>query len=267
MELIRAKELIKNSNEINMNILLVQKVRLTEKWRAENITSSFTRIYMVTSGSGYLRYADKEIIMKPGGVYVIPAGIALSYGCIDHLEKIYVHLSIPLFNNLDLFNGTDKIFEFYEKEKIDMVGECFDGDTALKVIKFRAYLFDLVGRCFEQNKDTKIQNYSDYVFDIINYVEKNLSAKLTVETIAEALFTSTAKIRKKFMAEMGTAIGKYIDERLMLRAELEVRGTDFSIKVISEKLGFCDQFYFSKRFSAKYGMPPLKYRKEQVYKK
>lgn len=266
MEYGPATQLIRNSNEINMDFLHVRKIMLTEGWRAKNITSSFTRIYMIISGSGYLRYGDKEISMVPGGIYVIPSGLTMSYGCIGHLEKVYFHIFQPLSNNLDIFNVANQIFEFHDKEMIDTILENLDGDTALKVMRIKQCLLELTCRCFENTDDIPLHKYSDYVSEIIAYTEKNLSVNLTVEKIADALFTSPAKLRKKFLEETGMSIGKYVDERIMFMAELEVRAQKLSIKEISDKLGFCDQFYFSRCFSRKYGMSPMRYRKEEVYK-
>lgn len=266
MEYGAATQLIRNSNELNMDFLHARKIRLTERWRSENITSSFTRIYMITSGDGYLRYRDKEIRMVPGGIYIIPAGLTMSYGCIGHLEKVYFHIFQPLSNNLDIFNVTDEIFEFHDQKIIDVILENIDGDTALKVTRIKMCLLDLFCRCFEKTDGIPLLKYSEYVSEIISYVEKNLSVNLTVERIAESLFTSPAKLRKKFLEETGISIGKYIDERIMFMAELEVRAQKLSIKEISDKLGFCDQFYFSRSFSKKYGMSPMRYRKYEVYK-
>lgn len=258
--------LIKNSNEINMDILQTQWIRLSESWKAENLTSSFTRVYMVISGEGYLKYEDKHIQMLPGRVYVIPAGVSLSYGCIGHLEKLYFHLSLPHTNNLDLFMGVNKIFEFEDKDNIDMLMKVSEGDTAQSVMKTKAYLYSLISKCFDESKDIKLRKYSEYVTEILSYVEGNLSAGLTVDKIAEELFTSPAKIRKKFLDETGTTIGKYIDERIMFMAELEVRAGKKSIKEISDELGFCDQFYFSRCYSRKYGISPMRYRKDSHYR-
>ena len=97
-------------------------------------------------------------------------------------------------------------------------------------------------------------------------IEKNPSIQLSVEKIANELFISPVTVHKIFKEEMGIPIGKYIDDYVMFNAEFEVRQGTLSIREISEKLGFCDQFYFSRRFSQKYGMSPMKYRKEQQYK-
>ena len=258
--------LIRNANEIDMDILQIQWIRLSESWKAHNITSSFTRVYMIISGEGYLETKGERITMLPGRVYVIPAGVPLSYGCKGHLEKLYFHLSLPLMNNLDLFVGINQIFEFEDKENIAMLMECGEGDTAIKVMKAKAYLYGLVARCLERSKEIELHKHSDYVAEIISFIEENLSANLTVEKIADKLFTSPAKLRKKFLEETGMTIGKYIDERVMFVAELEVRARKKSLKEISDSLGFCDQFYFSRCYTKKYGLSPMKYRKEGNYR-
>lgn len=258
--------LIRNLNEINMDILQIQWIKLGEGWKAQNLISSFTRVYMIISGEGYLKTEDKHITMRPGHVYVIPAGVSLSYGCVGHLEKLYFHVSLPLNNNLDLFIGVNDIFEFEDKENIDLLMSCGEGDTALRVMRAKAYLYGLISKCLEKSREIELRKYSDYVTEIISYVEDNLSANLTVDKIADSLFTSPAKLRKKFLEETGMTIGKYIDERVMFIAELEVRAREKSLKEISDSLGFCDQFYFSRCYTKKYGISPMKYRKAGNYR-
>ena len=92
----------------------------------------------------------------------------------------------------------------------------------------------------------------------------NISADLSMEKIAKALSTSSEKLRKTFRSETGISIGKYIDNRVMHKAELMVREDRYSIKEISDILGFCDQFYFSRCFTRKFGISPRTYRKENL---
>ena len=47
----------------------------------------------------------------------------------------------------------------------------------------------------------------------------------------------------------------------MARCEELLCDTDLSLSEISERFGFCDQFYFSRRFKAKYGETPRDTRK------
>lgn len=254
------------SGELNVNILELDNVKLTKNWKAENIRSSFTRVYVVTSGTGWLRFGRSVIKMIPGYVYIVPAGLKFSYDCVDGFSKIYFHIAVKLQSGYDAFEGFTKCLALKDRDAADFINNCTGTYTVTNVMNLKSWLYSVVHKCMEQRENTEIVKYSDYVAEIMSYTEKNLSANLTVEKIANALFTSAAKIRKVFKAETGITIGKYIDDCLMFAAELDVRCKDLSIRQISENLGFCDQFYFSRCFARHYGLSPLKYRKEQIYK-
>lgn len=50
------------------------------------------------------------------------------------------------------------------------------------------------------------------------------------------------------MEEAGMSPGKYIDNMIFLKAKQMLSDPALTIGQISRKLGFCDQFYFSRRF-------------------
>ena len=58
-------------------------------------------------------------------------------------------------------------------------------------------------------------------------------------------------------------IGNYIDETILFESEQLLTKSELTVLQISEKFGFCDQFYFSRRFKAKYGDTPQKYRRQR----
>ena len=86
--------------------------------------------------------------------------------------------------------------------------------------------------------------------------------QLTTKELAEQLFICESTLCKKFKNEVGVTIGTYIDDLIFFNAEKMLLKTKWSINQISETLGFCDQFYFSRRFKHKYGQTPLEYRKK-----
>ena len=122
------------------------------------------------------------------------------------------------------------------------------------------------------NVSMKLFPWKEYGFEVrlattrqteaLDYIEKNLSLKLTASEIAKNLFVSESKLVKLFKSEIGVTIGKYIDDYLFDYAEHLLLNTKLSIRQISEKLEFCDQFYFSLKFTVKYGKSPRTYRKE-----
>ena len=103
--------------------------------------------------------------------------------------------------------------------------------------------------------------YSRCVLLAIEYIKSHLSLQLGIAELAANAFVSESTLAKKFKAEVGMTIGCYIDETILFEAEQLLTKTELSVLEISERFGFCDQFYFSRRFKAKYGETPQRYRK------
>lgn len=250
---------------INMEILSFDKIQLNHEWRGENVNSPYTRIYMITKGIGYLCYGTEKLQMKEGYVYVVPARLPFSYYCEDGFSKIFFHISLQQPNGYDVFDRFNRCLFFLDPEGVASIKRCFEADSVKKIMEIKAYLHTVVCRCMLHEDEIKLSRYSEKVKAIQKVIEKNVSVNLTVEKIAKQLFISPATVHKIFRVEMGIPIGKYIDDYIMFIAEYEVRQGNLSIREISEKLEFCDQFYFSRCFSKNFGMSPMQYRKAQNY--
>jgi AraC-like DNA-binding protein len=104
--------------------------------------------------------------------------------------------------------------------------------------------------------------YSPEIKSAIGYISNNLSVGLSISAIAKEISFAPSTLTRRFRKETGMSIGEYIDNLIMFRAERALISTDSSILEISEAFGFCDQFYFSRRFKEKYGASPREYRKK-----
>lgn len=264
MEFTKSSELFKNLDRIHMEISEMAIVRLGSEWQSKQVRSVFTRVYMVMDGYAEIRYRGKIVVLEPGNIYVIPAGLVFVHCCKEYMEKIYFHLSLLLPNHHDIFNRiTECIIIRNQHNLISELRQKIMENKPSSVIAIKASLYEIVLQCIqsESKMDEEIVNYSELIYKTQEYINANLSASLTVLQVAEMMFVSSSKLQKIFKKEFGMSVGRYIDDRLMHVAEREVRRGEYSINEISSMLGFCDQFYFSRRFSETYGLPPLKYRK------
>ena len=109
--------------------------------------------------------------------------------------------------------------------------------------------------------------YSEGIKKAMDYIHRNTRINLSTELVSENLFISKSKLRKDFKKETGISIGKYIDDMVFFKAKRLLSKGYFSINDISQKLGFCDQFYFSRRFKERFGDPPSEYRKKILAEK
>ena len=125
-----------------------------------------------------------------------------------------------------------------------------------------AALLELLEKAPEVELSAK--NYSQSVNRALGYIHDNLSVKLRIDDICRNVYSARSTLVKKFSEETGMSIGEYINSEVMTICEQLLCETDLPISEISERFGFCDQFYFSRCFKAKYGETPQKYRKNRL---
>ena len=249
-------------SNLNINVLHGRHVKLSREWNAFDICSPFSRIYMVTAGEGKLQYGENFLALTPGNIYVIPAGLRISFATDDFLAKTFFHISVLTPGGYDLFEHLYKCLVFHDENSIEKITSELSDGSPKSIFAVKAFLYELVCKCMDEMSDIHIPNHSEFVMQVIKYINKNLNASLTAENIAEALFASPSKLRKAFTAETGIPVGQYITDRVLIKAEESIRTTTLSIKEISDALGFCDRFYFSRCFAKKFGLPPAEYRKK-----
>lgn len=257
---------LQNLMELDMDILEVDDIVIGTWWGEDHISSPYTRIYMMTEGTAFLQCGEETVTMTPGHIYVIPAGYTFSFRCENDFSKIYFHVSIKRKDGYDVFEGTNRIFIFNDPKAIQSMKNNFPLDSVSKVLEARSGIYSVLCRCMRKLEDPELGRYSDQTNEIINYIEENLNCSITVEKVADALFLSPARVRRIFRQETGLSIGRFIDDRIMFAAEKEIRTGNATIHDISNSFGFCDQFYFSRCFSKKFGVSPQQYRKVHRFK-
>jgi len=239
-------------------------VNLNSQWKKDRVRNAYTRLYYITAGQGYLKYGEETVVLEPGFAYLIPADLTFSYGCTE-LSKIFFHVSLSATENYDLLSGIDRICKIpYPMEKTQEMIRCHTSRDYYDLIRLKMQILETILLCREQYALPPIlcKQYSDLVKRSMEYIRKNISLKLRAETVAKAVFTSTSTLRRVFKEETDKTVGKYIEEYVFLRAKQMLADTELSVGDISRKLGFCDQFYFSRRFKAHFGMPPSRFQKE-----
>jgi AraC-like DNA-binding protein len=95
---------------------------------------------------------------------------------------------------------------------------------------------------------------------LIKYFELNLENKFDAGDLAGYFNMSRSSIGQKSKRLLGVGPAKAFMNYKMKKAMILLKATDLSIKEISERLAFEDQFCFSKAFKKHYGKPPSFYR-------
>lgn len=249
-------------NGISLNIIYASHIICDSSWKESGVISPFSRMYYVLDGEGYIRTANKTVCLRPGNLYFIPLGTVFDYSCDSRLEKLYLHINLLLDNKLDFFSSLNDIVSV-PAEDTDGLLKSFHSNTVFSQIALKTRIYsDLLKIAGESMADYAIIPHSKTVNDALLFINDNLSVKLDIKTVADAVFVSSSLLRKKFSEEMNTSVGKYIDTRIIFEAERMIASGEMSIDSISDRLGFCDRFYFTRRFKEQTGITPGDYKRQ-----
>lgn len=127
------------------------------------------------------------------------------------------------------------------------------------MVTFQHYLASL--RYLQQYRDAASDSDSQDVVGVItHYLEENIERHLTLKDICEYIGLSTSRLSCIFRQKIGySPIDYFILMKTKKACEL-LDNTEMKINQISLKLGFSDQYYFSRQFSRIMGMSPTSYR-------
>ena len=179
------------------------------------------------------------------------------------MEHLYFHIRLSDADMLDIFRHLEvpliledeqipeELFD-YARRPVDLKG----------TLLLKAKIYDSLLRIMEKHGFLiKQDDFTDCVMNAIRFIRSNLSARLTTTEIADSAFVSKSKLTKQFRKELSMSIQEYLYHILLYEATDLLVNDELSIQQISERLGFSDQFYFSRKFKQKYGLSPTAYRK------
>lgn len=253
-------------NPIHINIFYFGHAKFGNEWSGARLNPEFSRLYYIIDGSTQIIANGEKTILTKGNWYLLPAGCSFEYSCPEYAEHVYFHLSLQNDYELDMLNRFERVTVIpcpaEDTKLLSGNVDSSDAITGMKIFK-KAYSI-IISMLEENNIDLQPKKLSPCVKTAIEYMRLNLSATLTMDEISAHTCVSRSTLTKKFQAELSVSVMNYLFDMLMSQAKHLLSRSDLSIAQVSEKLGFSDQFYFSKRFKAKFGTSPSSYRKMPI---
>lgn len=115
---------------------------------------------------------------------------------------------------------------------------------------------------FDVEPSEKGGDGSDSVQRALNYIERNLTKRVTLEDAAQYAKISSSYLSRTFKKSMDINFIAYLTKRRIDLAKQLLKETERSITNISVELSFSDVNYFCKSFKKEVGLSPSEYRRQ-----
>lgn len=111
-------------------------------------------------------------------------------------------------------------------------------------------------------QDKKGRKAEEIVSLVKEYIHQNYQEIIDLSVISENFGFSSSYLTKIFIKYEGMTPSKYLKQYRIAIAKQLLKNTDLPISVISSRIGFSDQFHFSKTFKGAMGISPTQYRSQ-----
>ena len=109
-------------------------------------------------------------------------------------------------------------------------------------------------------KEHSLKKYSHLVGRVITLISYDLTADLSLKTIAASLNVNASYLSSAFKKECGETLTDYVRRKRLETAANILAHSDKQVQAIAEECGILDVNYFIKLFKKQYGLTPTQYR-------
>lgn len=135
--------------------------------------------------------------------------------------------------------------------------------TAIIKAYLNAILAESLSLYEKASRDISLQNNSicnRFLEELFN--NKRGEKPLSVNEYAQILHITPNHLNKVVKGATGKSTSAWIEEAVMLKAKILLKGTDLPLGEVAAKVGIMDQSYFTRKFKLHTGVTPSDYRKK-----
>jgi len=259
-----------DDNDIYQSDVTIKICALVEKnknWVEHSVKLDYD-IWIVKSGQVQIKTKNDKVVLNEGDIYVFFPDVEYEACCLtDSCSFIFTHFDFKIgYNNraLEIYN-INTYFENYKiKSQVDLFLDIFNEFEQKKSVPFltlKGYLLILLARLIQLKGKTNEQasEHSKPLIKLLpalDYIAQNLTSQISVQTLSDLVYLSEKYFCTLFKKTFNVSPMKYIADIKLNKALEYIYEGQLSIKDIGVKLGYTDQFIFSKAFKKKFGISP-----------
>lgn len=241
--------------------------------KREKGTNQYILIFC-EKGSGWIEFNDEVHRLTREMTFILPPNQPHAYGADDktpwsiywmHFKGSKTSMFSQIFNKII---DTPVSFDSRNLDRILLFEEIYQNLEMgysvenLEYTTFCLMYFLASLKYVVQYREVKKPKELDVIQKSILYMKDNLENKITLDDIAHSVGYSSSHFSNYFTQKTNFPPYDYYNQLKIQKACSYLQFSDLKIKEIAYKLGYFDQFHFSKSFKKEMEMSPKDYRKK-----
>ncbi|RKN83804.1 AraC family transcriptional regulator [Paenibacillus ginsengarvi] len=266
----RLRHLLAN---VQVHLTFANYSKVDARWRQLNFVPDFNRFYYIREGEGCLVIDGETYYPRPGQLFVMPAGVKMSYYSLDenYFGKYWCHFTARI-GDTELFRltGAPYFIDVEDGERLtrlfkELIAHYESGEFS-SVLMQKAVLFEMISLYLEgaarnrlsfppSREDKGMHNLNL----VLKYIETHLHENVTVQQLADLVHFHPNYLIRQFRELVGVSPIQYVQRLKMETAKSLLTATNEPVSEVARAVGL-ELYYFSRMFKKHMGVAPTEYR-------
>ena len=236
---------------------------------ASSNTHSFNRLYgclETEENASWIRNrkTGETFFLRTGCFYLIGSQIELEFSFRPQTHFLAFHFSLNMFHYQEALGSRDIFREISgrERETQRLYELLYIRTFSLKELcEFQSLFLGVLAEPLTEIRIRRHQKNDTKYRKLLAYLNREADAQTSVEDLASLTGCSRDLLSRNFSRDFGIPLKRYMQKTLVAKAEKLLRNPSLKIREIAFRLGFSDEYYFSRFFRKETGNSPSFFRR------
>lgn len=243
----------------------------TGRWTSRFPLSRLFYVLETGPDPGFVADADSQIALLPGMWAILPPGREIRHCQLPGLRVVSVHFRLSMRSMPDPFRGCGLHGGFAPEWREAFLSLCGEGasgspsrlDTLSEVQSVVWKAVSAFARAEGPTLSARIAGVRPFA-GLFAAVANDLGRDFSVAEMAAAARMGESSFAKRFVATTGETPRAWFNARRAEAAAEALMKDNATVRDVAERLGFGNEFYFSRFFKRHFGLSPANWRRQRL---
>lgn len=253
---------------ISLADVVINKFLKNNTLKTYHTTSKVCALIFPLNGKANFTIDGTSYLLEQGRILHSGPNLPLTVEVISEepFEYAVIHILLPLAES-EHFPLFFKHTLFHVGEAIKLTGlvqqlmSNFNIPGGLSFLQSKILFLQIIEEMLISSRKTHYKMNTENISNIIDYMQAHFTESISIIDVAAHFQLDRRKLTYLFEKEIGMSPNHYLAELRMREAKFLLRTSNLPIAQIAEKVGYLDNFYFSRIFKKQNGFSPSEFRR------